>query len=197
MAAYPPELTPQPGCTLWRGMVSGKPPEHDPSVRVIVRLCPASGPGAVSGTLQWSSKLSGYNVRVVSGAWRDEHLELHDDAVTEEHPEPGWRFCAIDHYDLDRHGDELDGSYDSKACHDHSAVKLTRVADAPPPASAPEPPKSAQPADLAPPPAPTTSQPPPGKGPCGGCTLPGHADGPWPLAAAFALALAARRIARR
>ena len=141
---YPPELDAADDCTLWRGTVSG----NDATVRMMFRLCPGAG-DAVAGTGQWSSKVSGYNVRRLSGRWLDKgaRLELHDEAVIEQHPEPGWRFCPIDRYALVRHGDELTGTYDSSACKDHATVSVTLVVTAPPAGA------SGVPAPSAPPPA--------------------------------------------
>ena len=124
---YPPELDAGgPECTLWRGTVSG----NDSTVRMMFRLCPSGG-DEVTGTGQWSSKVSGYNVRRLSGRWLDQgkRLELRDEAVIEQHPEPGWRFCTIDRYELTRSGNELTGTYDSRACDDHATVKVTLVGD--------------------------------------------------------------------
>ena len=176
---YPPELDAADDCTLWRGTVSG----NDATVRMMFRLCP--GPGdTVAGTGQWSSKVSGYNVRRISGRWLDKgaRLELHDEAVTESRPEPGWRFCVIDRYALVRNGDELTGTYDSSVCKDHATVKVSLVTappgapsgspspGAPPPtvASAPGAPSG----NAAPSPAPTNTSPRPAKS-CG-CSCPGQ-----------------------
>lgn len=131
---YPPELdggTPE--CTLWKGTVSG----NDTTVRMMFRLCPSGG-DEVGGTGQWSSRVSGYNVRKLSGRWLDggKRLELRDEAVVEQHPEPGWQFCTIDRYDLTRTGNELTGTYDSRACNDHATVKVTLVGDSAPPSPA-------------------------------------------------------------
>ncbi|MBS2015651.1 MAG: hypothetical protein JST00_22375 [Deltaproteobacteria bacterium] len=177
--AYPPELDGGADCTLWRGTVSG----NDPTVRMMFRLCPAGGDD-VAGTGQWSSKVSGYNVRRLSGRWLDRgaRLELHDEAVVEEHPEPGWRFCTIDRYDLRRSGDELVGTYDSRACNDHATIKVALVSGSLPPSGTPAP--SAPPA----PPPPSETKPtvvsgsmPTDPGPrsssksCG-CSVPGGID---------------------
>lgn len=122
-ATRPPPLAPAPACELWEGTVSG----NDPSVLVHARLCPAGD--HVTGVLQWSSLRSGWNVRDIEGTWSPDHtaLTLRDLRVTESRPQPGWRFCTVDRYDLRAVGlDVLTGSYVSRACDDHAQVELRR-----------------------------------------------------------------------
>lgn len=118
-AEHPPVLDDQDGCQRWIGGASG----NDPSVRIVLRLCPKEG-GGVGGQSQWSSLESGWNVRVVDGAWDGDRLTLRDVRIAEERPNPGWRFCTIDRWDLRRSGDRLNGSYTSTACDDHARVSL-------------------------------------------------------------------------
>jgi hypothetical protein len=198
-ADHPPELDGGPDCTLWRGTVSG----NDATVRMMFRLCPGGG-DTIAGTGQWSSKVSGYNVRKLSGRWLDQgaRLELRDEAVIEQHPQPGWRFCKIDRYDLTRHGDELTGTYDSRACNDHATVEVSLVPSNPsaaePLAASSSPPPSIASAPLpAPsdtPPLPKDTKPPTSKA-CG-CSSPGQ-PGACRGALGPLVALAGARVLRR
>lgn len=203
---YPPELdggTPE--CTLWKGTVSG----NDKTVRMMFRLCPSGGDD-VSGTGQWSSKVSGYNVRKLSGRWLDggKRLELRDEAVIEQHPEPGWQFCAIDRYDLTRSGNELTGTYDSRACNDHATVNVTLVGDSAPASSSGSPPSpSPLPGTTSPLPTTSTTSAPapsdakPRSSKACGCSTPGGpavpsgalAAGAWIVALSIARAASRRR----
>jgi hypothetical protein len=112
-----------PVCTSYSGTVSG----NDPSVAISGTLC-EDAKGAVTGRLTWSSARSGSNVREVAGAWNGGHtaLTMHDGAIVESHPNPGWTFCVVDEYDLAGTPDALSGSYQSFACHDHASVSLTK-----------------------------------------------------------------------
>lgn len=116
------------GCERWVGKSAG----NDPSVRLDVRLCP-KGQG-VTGHVQWSSLVSGWNVREVSGSWSADGntLTLKDMRITEQKPNPGYRFCTIDRYELSRQGpDALEGKYHSSECRDDATVSLTRAPRAP------------------------------------------------------------------
>lgn len=118
----PDRLPPKVGCTDWTGTASG----NDPSVVVRLQLC---GDGnAVSGSIQWSSRLSGWTRRAIEGT-RDANgrLALRDLGFLEDRPALGWRFCLVDHYDLSPAGDALAGTYDSAACSDHASLDLRRV----------------------------------------------------------------------
>ncbi len=117
----PPPLAPPTGCELWVGRASG----NDPSTQIELQLCPQAD-GSVAGALQWSSTVSGWNVRDVSGRLQPDGttLFLRDDRVREERPEPGWRFCTVDRYTLARSGDRMTGRYHSTACRDDGTVTL-------------------------------------------------------------------------
>lgn len=126
-ADRPKPLPDQDGCDHYRGTASG----NDPSVRFDVVLCPdpsdADG-GKVQGKVQWSSLLSGWNLRRVEGRWRGDTLVLRDLEIIEERPEGGFYFCTIDRYALERGADgSLAGRYDSEACRDHAKVTLAPV----------------------------------------------------------------------
>ncbi|HND34713.1 MAG TPA: hypothetical protein PLA94_32140 [Myxococcota bacterium] len=129
-APRPPPLLPLPRCDNWKGTASG----NDPSVEVSLRICPVEGKGsAVEGTLVWSSLTSGWNRRDVVGSWEGPRLLLRDLRVAEERPQPGWYFCVIDRYELEKVGPStLSGRYDSAACMDHATLKLARVGTAAP-----------------------------------------------------------------
>lgn len=194
---YPPELdggTPE--CTLWKGTVSG----NDKTVRMMFRLCPAGGDD-VSGTGQWSSKVSGYNVRRLSGRWLEQgkRLELRDEAVVEQHPEPGWQFCAIDRYDLVRTGNDLTGTYDSRACNDHATVKVTLVGGEAPAASSGSPSSPPPSAPSTASTAATPTDPKPQSSKSCGCSTPGRPAVPSGelVAGVAALALTIARAASR
>ena len=117
-------LDEQDGCEDWRGTASG----NDPSVRLHLQLCPSEA-GAVSGRVQWSSLQSGWNVREVGGRWTGARLRLRDLRISESDPRPGWRFCVIDQWRLNRNGDELRGEYHSEACRDRASVRFRRVSE--------------------------------------------------------------------
>lgn len=141
-AKRPPPLADQDGCEHYRGTSSG----NDPSVRLDVLLCPHEDgtAGKVQGQVQWSSTLSGWNLRDIDGSWSDGKLELRDLAITEQKPESGYRFCTIDVYALSQGSDsKLSGTYDSVACEDHATLELTPLEPAKPASSTktPEAPK--------------------------------------------------------
>jgi hypothetical protein len=147
-ASRPAPLAEEPGCERWVGTAAG----NDPSVEIQLVLCDEGG--ALSGKLQWSSLQSGWNLRRLAGTREaDGRVHLRDLAVIEERPEPGWRFCAVDAYELAPSGDEgLVGAYVSAACDDRAALTLHRDGAAPrpldpvgvaPPSLPPAPPTSA------------------------------------------------------
>lgn len=155
----PPPLEKAPECELWKGKVSG----NDPSVEVEMRLCAAAG-DEVNGVFQWSSLRSGWNRRALVGRWSEGRtkLALRDASILEERPQPGWRFCTVDDYDLALTGPgALDGTYRSKACNDTAKVTLKLEGPATAPATAPPtapPPVPAPPASPPAPPAETKSR---------------------------------------
>lgn len=123
-AKRPPPLADQDGCEHYRGTSSG----NDPSVRLDVLICPHEDgtAGKVQGQVQWSSTLSGWNLRDIDGSWSGDALKLRDLAITEQKPESGFRFCTIDVYALKQESDgKLSGTYDSEACDDHATLELT------------------------------------------------------------------------
>ena len=178
-ADRPPPLPAEENCELWSGGASG----NDPTVLVEVSLCPAEN-NEVSGRLQWSSLRSGWNVRRLEGRWSSgdrRQLTLSDSALLENRPEPGWRFCLIDSYDLQmvRPG-RLEGTYASRQCDDNARIWLERREEAPPTAAASppqqgeRPPAEARTPDNRPAetPGPTPLPPPPPPGAeqdCAGC----------------------------
>jgi hypothetical protein len=123
----PPAVEAQNGCELWRGTFSG----NDPSVLVEARLC-TTRQGRVTGIVQWSSLVSGFNEREVVGI-RDAtgDFELHDLSFRQYHPKFLWKFCLIDRYTLNSEGpDHLAGSYESAACSDDAQIDLSLIAGA-------------------------------------------------------------------
>jgi hypothetical protein len=178
-APRPPPLPPEQGCELWRGTSSG----NDPSVELEVRLC-TSGP-ALTGVIQWSSTRSGWNRRSLAGEVIDggTRVVMRDLAILEQRPQPGWRFCTVDRYELVRSPpDVLGGRYDSEACADHGRLDLRLVGTAP---------RDAAPVPPAPAPSPGTPPPPPPAPPaagCGGCAA-GGSEAPRDEAWLFALLL--------
>lgn len=122
-APRPPPLAAQAECELWRGVADS----NDSSVQIDLRLC---GQGRlITGVLQWSSPQSGHNVRDLVGARStDGALILRDLRVRDERPMPGWRFCAIDRYDLAPVSPtRMEGTYTSLACSDQATLSLDRV----------------------------------------------------------------------
>jgi len=121
--ARPPLLPERAGCELWLGEAHG----NDPGVRINLRLCPREG-GALTGELQWSGQESGWNVRAVEGTRTGDQIGLRDVRIVEERPEPGWRFCTIERYELRAVGsDRLSGRYVSTSCNDQATLELRRV----------------------------------------------------------------------
>ena len=113
----------QAGCELWLGDASG----NDPTVRLQMQLCPDGD--ALRGEVQWSSLQSGWSVRAVSGRREGDSVELRDDRIVEERPEPGWVFCTVDRWSLVRRGDRMEGTYASATCRDSASVRLTLMVD--------------------------------------------------------------------
>lgn len=165
----PPPLEPAPECAIWKGTVSG----NDPSVEIEMKLCPSGD--AVSGMMQWSSLKSGWNRRAIEGRWTEDRsaLTLRDTSVVESRPEPGWRFCEVDQYDLKLASPgNLEGTYRSIACNDNATVKLTLQ-----PGTVP-----ATPIMTAPPIPPPVAASPPRETKRGFCSAGGPNEGtPWPL----------------
>ena len=210
--ARPKPLEDLAGCERWTGRAHG----NDPTVLVDVRLCPKGAD--LAGEVQWSSLKSGWNLRKVRGSWSADGrtLTLRDVSIVQEKPNPGWRFCTIDRYRLERAGeDSLQGSYHSKACRDEAKVSLTRQATAPAsstmaaPTAAPDEtalpradeggPPAAPPTDSGGAPTPPSDEGDEGSGRsgCGSCaTRSRPADASWTCFAALAL-LALRRSVRR
>jgi hypothetical protein len=120
---HPPLLEAGEGCEKWLGGASG----NDASIRLNMILCVKDG--AATGYVQWSSLVSGWNVREIVGTVNGARVELRDTRIKEERPEPGWRFCTIDRWALTRDGNRLDGTYDSEACTDHATVWFERIVD--------------------------------------------------------------------
>jgi len=110
-----------PRCSHWKGTVSG----NDPSVRVTATLCEKGG--HVTGMLAWNSDKSGTSTRRLDGTLDQGSLVLRDSAMTGT-PNPGWRFCLIDKYQLTGAGtDTLTGTYRSNRCNDVATIELHRV----------------------------------------------------------------------
>ncbi|MCC6524811.1 MAG: hypothetical protein IT373_19300 [Polyangiaceae bacterium] len=132
-STHPPDLAAEGDCDAWVGTVNG----NDPDMRVSARICPASGGDAVRGRFQTSSLKSGYSVRDFEGRWVDgkKRLDARDVRLVEDRPNPGWRFCTVDRYDLLLETpDRLAGKLHAEACSDHASVVLTRVPRPSPPA---------------------------------------------------------------
>lgn len=126
----PPPLDPPPACELWRGHIAG----NDPTAEATLQLCTTGD--AVTGVFLWSSLESGWDRRTFVGEWLDakRRLVLRDTAMLENHPAHGWRLCLADRYDLHRVSDaELAGEFWSQACDDHGTLRITRLAQPPPP----------------------------------------------------------------
>ncbi len=122
-ADRPPALLHEPGCEIWSGTSTG----NDPTVLLEVRLCLKDN--RVHGQTQWSSTTSGWSLRKLEGERTDDgRYVLKDVEMTEERPEPGWRFCLIEEYELIPEGlDRLTGTYVSEACSDSAVLNLKRV----------------------------------------------------------------------
>ena len=130
-AERPAPLPDEDNCRHYRGTCSG----NDPSVRLDVLLCPDpdGGEGSIVGKLQWSSTLSGWNLRRIKGAWSGSTLTFRDSEIIKEKPANGYYFCIIDPYVLEQGpSGTLSGRYKSAACNDDASITLEPVApDAP------------------------------------------------------------------
>lgn len=125
-AERPAPLPDEDNCRHYRGTCSG----NDPSVRLDVILCPHSdgGNGRVAGKLQWSSTLSGWNLRRIEGSWSGSTLTFRDTKIIEEKPANGYYFCIIDPYVLEEDASgTLTGRYKSAACNDDASITLEPV----------------------------------------------------------------------
>jgi hypothetical protein len=120
---HPKPLEPADGCERFIGTATG-----NSSMRVVLRLCPTAN--GLRGEAQCSSLQSGWSVREVRGTRSGSAIRLVDVRLVEERPNPGWRFCTIDRWELERRGDRLDGTYRSEACTDTATVRLRRMEDA-------------------------------------------------------------------
>ncbi len=130
VAERPDPLPVANGCERWTGTATGG---NDPSVLFDVVLC---GDDAVTGQVQWSSLVSGWNRRIVEGQWSADHstLSLHDVSMADERPNPGWRFCTIDPYQLTAVSEgELSGWYAAPDCGDRADFSLSSAGSAPGP----------------------------------------------------------------
>jgi hypothetical protein len=107
------------------GCFIGPAPGNDPDTYLDARLCLDGR--QVNGEIRWMSRNSGSNTRRVTGTVREARWTLHDEAITTERAEGGWRFCAIDRYDLRQSGGSLTGIYVSEACDDRASVDLSPV----------------------------------------------------------------------
>ena len=119
----PPDLVPSKGCELWKGSVKG----NDPSVSVQLTLCEKDG--GLTGELQWSSGMSGWNRRRVVGKYespKKDKLTLRDIEFIENNPKWPYIFCLIDEYQLVKQGNSMVGSYYSAKCRDVATVRLKR-----------------------------------------------------------------------
>lgn len=168
----PPPLELAPECALWKGTVSG----NDPSMEIAMTLCPSGN--AVSGIMQCSSLTSGWSRRAIEGRWSEDKsaLTLRDTSIVENRPEPGWRFCVVDQYDLKlvSPGD-LEGTSRASACNDNATVKLKLEPGTLPAATPTAPPPPLEPPVVAPPPREAKRA---------FCSVGGPSDGaPWPLLA--------------
>ncbi len=119
----PPPLQGEDGCVTYSGQATGG---NDSTVRLELRLCRGSG-DTLTGVTQWSSLVSGWSERRISGSIDPEapgHVLLKDEEFLESRPEPGWRFCLIDTYELTVDGKSLSGSYVAEDCHDTAKLAL-------------------------------------------------------------------------
>jgi MYXO-CTERM domain-containing protein len=119
----PPPLQGEAGCVTYSGQATGG---NDATVRLEVRLCRGTG-DTLTGVTQWSSLVSGWSERRIGGRIdRDSpgRIVLEDLEFLEYKPEPDWRFCLIDEYDLKVEASALTGTYVSKDCNDTAALAL-------------------------------------------------------------------------
>lgn len=120
----PPALEPTVSCDVWRGTSAG----NDPTQEVEMRLCETSaGSLEVRGEIQYSSLNSGWTRRSFVGARTPDraHLTLRELVMLDDRPNPNWRFCLVDRYDLTPVGaDAMTGEYVSRACSDHGRMSM-------------------------------------------------------------------------
>lgn len=146
----PPPLAPKSRCDLWRGEASGGNDSVDATVEITVQICPDGE--RLTGTLQWSSLVSGWGKYTLAGLQDSAQVKLWDVEKVEIRPKPGWRFCDDTQYRFRREGsNRLVGGYVSKDCDDTGDMVLVREGTAPAGASG-------EPSE---PPAPPPDDPPP------------------------------------
>ena len=93
---HPELMSDAAGCSNWVGTLEGG---NDSTARIQFQICPNGE--KITGRMQWSSLVSGWSVRSISGT-RDatgNTLILRDTAMLEAKPELGWSFCLVDQYD--------------------------------------------------------------------------------------------------
>lgn len=116
-------------CALYAGSVAG----NDTTMRLELLLCPSDQ--GVDGLAQFSSPVSGWSLRRVSGGVApDGTLRLADVRMLEYHPSDDWRLCMVDRYDLTLERTDggaytgiATGAYASTACSDQARIAVQRV----------------------------------------------------------------------
>lgn len=119
----PDPLLDEAGCELWAGLASG----NDPSMWVEFRLCPGEE-NEVLGAVQFSSLISGWSIREITGSRRiDGGYVLQEISFLEQLPAGHWYFCLVDEYQLSLvNANRLEGTYRAEGC-DSGTVALDRV----------------------------------------------------------------------
>jgi hypothetical protein len=120
----PPPLRAPPECQLFRGSARG----NDPTQLVEMVLCVDGS--AARGTFQTSSLRSGWSKRSFVGAVIEPRarLSLRETAFIDDRPNPRWRFCLIDRYDLRfTTATHVESDYHSSACRDDGHISMDLV----------------------------------------------------------------------
>ncbi|MEQ1504193.1 MAG: hypothetical protein ABMB14_18265 [Myxococcota bacterium] len=123
-AAPPPEPPlPVGACACFEGTTHG-----NDDVTARLRLC--HDLEGITGVFRWVGTRSGLSERALAGAPVSGGVQLRDLKLTIDRPNPGWRFCPVDRYDLQWTATGgLTGSFWSSACADRAELALDRATD--------------------------------------------------------------------
>ncbi len=109
----------------WVGNIAG----NDPHVGAVFELKQTGT--KVKGTFVWISDSSGNCKRKVEGTYdpKNRVCKLKDVGIISYHPNPDWKFCLIENYELSLNegGKDMVGKYVSDQCHDNASIKLHKM----------------------------------------------------------------------
>src|SRR5687768_7955152 len=90
-------------------------------VVMTVRLC--RDRDGLEGLFHWDGSRSGTSVRALAGERTPGGVRLRDTTIRVDRPNPGWRFCPVDGYELRwTAAGGLSGTYRSAGCFDDATI---------------------------------------------------------------------------